>query len=287
MLDQPPKPVVFLHIPKTAGSTLYRIIETHYPWKNIYTIWQTGTLEEFKQLSPEELAKIEMLRGHFAFGLKQQLPATAAYFTILREPVDRVVSYYHFICRSPRHYCYQQVTQGQMSLEQFVTSQIDTLADNGQTRLLANLSSGHEIPFGQCTTGLLAQAKENLQTQMQVVGLTERFDETLFLLRAAFGWQKIRYSRQNVSTERKPATTLQPATRKAIQECNQLDIELYRFAETLFETQLDRLGEDLPQKLAAFRLANGRFQPLSHFLWELRKNPVRTYLRNLLERKRS
>ena len=287
MSEKPARPVVFLHIPKTAGSTLYRIIESHYRWETIYTLWQTGTLDEFQQLSPAALAKIEMLRGHFAFGLQQQLPETAVYFTILREPVDRVISYYHFIRRSPKHYCYEQVTQEKMSLEQFVTSQIDTLADNGQTRLLANLTTGHEVPYGQCTPDLLAQAKQNLQNRMRVVGLTERFDETLFLLRAAFGWQKIRYSRQNVSADRKPTAVLPPATLEAIQASNQLDSELYRFAETLFEAQLAGLGEDFPQQLAAFRAANGRFQPLTHFLWELRKYPVRTYLRNLFRGKRS
>lgn len=285
MTEQPGKPVVFLHIPKTAGSTLYRIIETHYRWESIYTMWQTGTLDEFKQLPPEKLAKIEMLRGHFAFGLAKQLPTTAAYFTILREPIDRVISYYHFVRRTPHHYCYQQVTKQNMSLEQFVTSHIDTLVANGQTRLLANLSHGHEIPFGSCTASHLAQAKQNLR-KMRVVGLTERFDETLFLLRAAFGWRKISYARQNVTTNRHPVTTLPASTRAVIQDVNKLDIELYQFAQTVFAEQLKKLGDDWPQELAAFQTSNDRFQPLTHLLWKLRKYPVRTYLRRLFQRDR-
>lgn len=280
------KPVVFLHIPKTAGSTLYRIIETHYRWETIYTMWQSGTLDDFKQLSPEKMAKIEMLRGHFAFGLHTHLPTTAAYFTILRDPIDRVASYYHFICRSPNHYCYQQVSQQNMSLEQFVTSQIDTLADNGQTRLLANLNSGHEIPFGQCTTDLLDEAKKNLCQHMQVVGLTERFDETLLLLKARFGWQKIYYSNQNVSANRQPLHTLPQSTLAALQACNQLDNELYLFAKTLFEEQLAQFGKGLHKQLATFRLQNGRWQPITHIQWALRKYPVRTYLRSLWKGKR-
>ncbi len=285
MPEQAAKPVVFLHIPKTAGSTLYRILESHYRWENIYTLWQTGTLDEFKQLSPAEFAKIELLRGHFSYGLAKNLPETAVFFTILREPIDRVISYYHFIRRTPHHYCHQRVTEQNLSLEQFITSQIDTLVDNGQTRLLANLAHGHEVPFGQLTAAHLAQAKQNLQ-KMQVVGLMERFDETLFLLRAAFGWQKIRYARQNVTSNRRTAAELPPATQAALQATNQLDVKLYQFAQTLFAEQLAQLGDDFPHQLAEFQVENGRFQPLTQLFWNLRKYPVRTYFRQLLEKVR-
>lgn len=280
--DFSPDRVVFLHIPKTAGSTLYRILETHYRWESIYTMWQDGTLDEFKALSTEQKMAIRLLRGHFGFGIRTLLPGPSEYFTILRDPTERVISYYHFVRRSPRHYCYERVTKDNMSLETFVTSRIDTLLDNGQTRLLANRESGHEIPFGSCTTALLDEAKHNLREQMKVVGLTERFDETLFLLQQAFGWRKLYYSRQNVSAGRSSQQALPPSTLATIQATNTLDTELYHFAEMLFEEQLAQFGDELPQRLADFRRANQRRQRLTHLLWELRKYPVRTYLRRLI-----
>lgn len=280
-MDEPSRtaPIVYLHIPKTAGSTLYRILENHYPFKNIYTIWQNGSLNDFKQLEPKKRASILLLRGHFGYGLSAHLPQKCTWFTILRHPIERTISYYHFIRRSPHHYCYDRVTQNNLSLEEFLTSQMDTLADNGQTRLLANLQTGHEIPFGQCTTETLNQAKHNLKANMAVVGLTEFFDETLLLLQKAFGWHNIYYSRQNVSRNKLSQAELPGSTLEIIHQTNQLDAALYQFAEQLFQEQWQKWGDDAA--LASFRRRNQQYAWLTDLRWQTRKFPLRTWVKRL------
>ncbi|HIP69944.1 MAG TPA: hypothetical protein EYH05_00935 [Anaerolineae bacterium] len=279
--DTAVSPAIFLHIPKTAGSTLYRILGNHYPFKNIYTVWQDGSLDEFKQLTPEQHTSIRLLRGHFGYGLVSCLPAESVWFTILRDPVERAISYYHFIRRSPRHYCYDRVTQNKLSLEEFLTGQIDTLADNGQTRLLANLETGHEIPFGQCSKEMLTQAKYNLQTNMAVVGLTEQFDETLLLLQKAFGWRNIYYSRQNVSRNKSSQTELPASTLEVIRQTNQLDTALYQFAEQLFREQWQKWGDDAA--LVSFRRRNRQYAWFTKLRWQTRKFPLRTRVKRLFQ----
>lgn len=278
--------VAFIHIPKTAGSTLYRILENHYRWDDIYTVWQDGTLDQFKQLSPMQKRNIRLLRGHVGLGIAAHLPGPTTYFTVLRDPVERVISYYHFIRRSPHHYCYELVTSRQMSLHDFVSSGADTLVDNGQTRLLANLETGHEIPFGGCDAALLDEAKANLAQRMAVVGLTERFDETLLLLRHHFGWRHIYYARQNVSANRTRRHSLSPDTLALIENANRLDTELYRFADRLFAEQVAQLGGRLPQNLRTFRQRNRRLGAAVNLYWSLRRVPVRTTARRLLQKVR-
>jgi hypothetical protein len=58
--------VVFLHIPKTAGTTLHRIIERQYKPGQLYSVGlvEGESLEELAKLDEVRRAEIRMLRGH-------------------------------------------------------------------------------------------------------------------------------------------------------------------------------------------------------------------------------
>jgi len=43
---------------------------------------------------------------------------------------------------------------------------------------------------------------------------------------------------------------------EAVEECNELDLELYRYAKKLFEEQIRRCGYSFAMELGAFRLVN-------------------------------
>ncbi len=97
---QPEQRIIFLHIPKTAGFTLQKIIERQYPPQSIYTLEPSNELEsirEFQSLDPAQRAKTRLLKGHLNMGQKlhEYLPQPVTYFTILRDPVERVLSHYY------------------------------------------------------------------------------------------------------------------------------------------------------------------------------------------------
>src|SRR5215469_1829692 len=93
-VDRAAEAVIFLHLPKAAGSTLNRLIEWEYPLFEMYSIdpvffeWSWGHLQH---LSKERLRRTRMFKGHMLFGLHAILPQPATYITVLREPVDRVI----------------------------------------------------------------------------------------------------------------------------------------------------------------------------------------------------
>lgn len=137
-----------------------------------------------------------------------------------------------------------------MSLHEFVTTAPYTEVDNDQTRRI----SGLEPEVGKCTRLTLERAKENLRRHFTVVGITERFDETLILLKRSFGWSdKLHYYPKNRNLGRPPVSSLSRETVRAIRERNELDVELHRFADELLEAAVSAQGASFHEELENFR----------------------------------
>ncbi|OED35520.1 hypothetical protein AB833_30355 [Chromatiales bacterium (ex Bugula neritina AB1)] len=102
-------PIIYLHIPKTAGTS-FRISAEHYfgPWNvlNDYGENSPNTSEDilnaFYSNNDIELLKSKgiekkFLTGHFSLGKYREVFPQSPVVTFFREPVDRVISeYVHF-----------------------------------------------------------------------------------------------------------------------------------------------------------------------------------------------
>jgi hypothetical protein len=257
-----PKPAIFLHIPKTAGTTLHDIIERQYAHDTIYTFGSDAhaAVKEFKNLSFAEREKIQLLRGHMAFGLHEFLPATNQYFTVLRDPVQRVISYYNFILRTPDHYLYEVVQTGNLSLFELLKSELPLMMNDAQVRLLSGVWG--DVGFGEVSRAMLQTAVRNLEQYFLVVGLTKEFDKTLFLLRKSLNWRSdTYYERKNVTRQGTNQRDLSVETIDLIKQKNQMDIALYQFARSLFIRQIKDQGLLFPFKVKVFQVRNW-WQPI-------------------------
>ena len=90
--------VYFLHIPKTAGTTLISIIDDHF---NLESILHEQVWNKLLLKMPETFSQFKLIRGHFGYGLYRILPKKPLFLTMLREPVDRTLSFYEHIRRDP------------------------------------------------------------------------------------------------------------------------------------------------------------------------------------------
>ncbi len=232
-------PLVFVHIPKTAGSPLIRILRRQY---GSDTGWLRGAHLNFYENPERCLAELEQLReswppeiravhGHLSFHLREYFPADARFVTVLREPVDRTLSHYaHLVSKGTQWGALSLPNRPPVpedaSIEECLSGGF--LPDNLQTRLL----SGTEPFEGDCTSETLDAAVENLQA-FPHLGVTERFDEFLCVLRAELGWRYLVYRKERVSEQRPQIGDLSAKTLRLVKEHNSFDLTLYERAARL------------------------------------------------------
>ena len=190
--------LIFLHIPKTAGTTLNRILEWQYNPVSIFTVDPhriRATVARFKKFPEQRRRRFRVVRGHLLYGIHEFLPQGATYITMLRDPVARVLSTYAFILRRPLHPLHRKLKAGRLGVEDLV--RMTPHRQNLQCRFISGIGVGPD-----CDERVLEVAKENLTRAFRIVGLCERFQESLCLMIAAFGWKVPFYTNRKVTKSR-------------------------------------------------------------------------------------
>lgn len=260
--------LVFVHIPKTAGTTLHKVISHQYRRGDILIRHDSdGPVSETLAGRAGELPKVVM--GHYSVGLHRHVPGVR-YITCMREPVSRLVSHYHYASGFPGHYLHEAIHRDKLDLAAYVGSGLAGELSNGMTRMLAGLDDVEQTNIGQAE---LDQAKENIERHFDAVILNERFDEGLLLIAERLGWATPYYLRRKVGRYPASATKPDAETRKVIEEWNAIDLELYRWAKARFESQA-AASPRLAERTAAFQSRNRGIGKLVFLGRELRRRMV-------------
>jgi len=229
--------MLFVHLPKTAGTSLRVGVAAFLGADRMaldYGPKQKATSKLVRRWLYEERKPgqfraafdrkgLKFLSGHIA------LSDYVGWFDLdniavfLREPVQRVISeYQHYV----RHYGYGR------SIEEFM----DTPAfQNKQARALAGIEPA----------------------DLGVVGITERYEESLQRLNEHFGWE-IPSRRENLGRDASLGDYNVTSTlRKRISQANAQDIELYDRACEIFDQPADSPPFSAAPAIGSFRVESG------------------------------
>jgi hypothetical protein len=233
----------FVHIMRTAGSVLRLRLINHLGDAAVYPTGVDGddplTPYLFVDHLRERLAargdQIRVITGHFPLCTVELIGGRFTTLTLLREPVDRTLSY----LRRQREI---ERSDGHASLEEIYDDPVrfHRLVHNHMTKMLS-LAPAEMTEGGLTRVELdrehLQRAKDAL-TRIDAVGFQERFEDFCDELRARFGWRLDEPKAMNTTAP----VEVPKSFRARIAEDNALDIELYEFAKQLLGNSVVGVG---------------------------------------------
>lgn len=226
--------LLFDHIYKTAGTSFWVFLQETFGKDMV-----SPQLKEMKFDSALSLYKDKLvICGHFGFIPGDCLPQGYVKATILRDPRERVLSEYFFIkedvCLSDASAEGQKIKQ-LSPREFFLDPQFALRYNNRQACHYASFF--HATPEMLPVEELLVLAKKGLD-QFDLVGTTERLPEFVDCFRKLYELpDDVHLKHINVTSRRKRLDELDPDLRAHIEAMNEVDLELWRYADTLFDTR--------------------------------------------------
>jgi hypothetical protein len=255
--------LAFTHIPKCAGTTMVYLLRRNFGWRHMDAI-AGDTPRRPPVYTPRDLRRdlriyplLRSVAGHYVqpFVDMEEFDDRLAWYTILRDPVRRFLSHYR-----------DNVRRGWAKDMGEWLAKTESYLPNSQVLWLAGVPD-------------LEAAKQVLTGKFRGVGLTERFDESLLILRQRLGLTGfgIWYGQpKNVAGPARPhddAPERIEEFREEILRRNELDQKLYEFVqEEVWPRQVaeyggaSRLQEDLVREMARRPSAGDRARGLHNVI---------------------
>lgn len=240
--------LVFVHVPKTAGTSAIEWIQRHYSFSEIlFEASQWSELRDlFQTRSADWFNGKRFIRGHFGSYIVKFFSPTNGYryVTVLRDPVERTISNFWHIKRSPDAGLYHLVKHHQFQLENFLEHPLTRpYASNYQVRNFAyeldrdygadlNLLRSNLVFPGDIGAAELTRAKSFLSS-IDAVGFSEDLSGFVNALSNRFGF----FTDDELGkyrSYRNESESISPALLDKIRDLNRLDIELYEWARARF-----------------------------------------------------
>jgi len=232
--------LVFIHIPKTGGVSVRNLLTTVFPEKDIHPVpigphmnkrafpypATTEHLHESTRMFRGSEKKLIM--GHYDMRIVQHLK-NPFIFAMVRHPVNRVVSYYRFFSKPRQHLKFTQEL-AKMSFDDFLNDR--TIQENQVQNAMSRFIDGvywNENPTNPDPHRLLMKAQ-----RINVLGLTERFGETIHLLESKANLH-FRVQLPHINQSPTAPINLTESQTNRIIEMNAIDMQLYKMAKERFE----------------------------------------------------
>jgi hypothetical protein len=226
-----------IRVMKTATTTLVRHAVDNFGRRGVYPVGGIDltpgdidpamSIPYLLNLPEERLAEIRVFIGHFPLIAYEMLGIECVTVTLLRDPIARIISHVVQAQRIPlyKDHSFEAIYEDPLLFPFFLHNHQAKYFCMRPGDRLSGIMDPIEIDDDR-----LALAKANLE-RIDVIGLTESFDEFLDEIRARFGWSIRPDVAENVSSQRWEPSA---AFRRRMEADNAADIELYEHARAYY-----------------------------------------------------
>jgi hypothetical protein len=214
--------IAFLHIPKTAGTSLVQALSGFYaPDERCFAYGLENPF--FVQSIENHLQSTSFVTGHFQFLDHLKPLHSFEIITFLRDPVARLLSHYNFIRSTPTHPMHRKLKLLSFDFKKFAYNSEFLNYKNYYTRLFSGITSD---PLDHIA---LEKAIHNFIENISFVGFTESYEQSLHDLSQCFKLQRIDYIHENTTSHRFLSSN-DSSLREFTQDFMSLD---YKFLDTI------------------------------------------------------
>lgn len=181
------KKIIFLHIPKCGGMSLRKELAANFQNEQVYTISGWNHDEMVKSVSnlKEQIWKknIKLIMGHIGLGIHKGLTLNDSeiiYISVMREPIERVVSLYKYIKQEARHELHMKCKE--LDFGTFI--RLPEIRDQ-----ISNVQYNHLINNPELDFELIEKTFSNLIDNKQlIVGTLENYNQIINIFNKEFGF---------------------------------------------------------------------------------------------------
>lgn len=237
----------FLHIPKTAGTSIFTLLRSVLGAEQVYQVRDVN----IDRPRAKAIQSFALIGGHLTYDQMQSYFEPERYrFTILRNPVDSFLSTYYFF-RSVEEVNRNLAVRNAKVLD--LAAYIEWLAG---TEEYLNISSAqtwyltgnglNKMPINE----RLDLAKKNLAS-LDFVGIVEHMADSIDLISLDCGWPAVKkIPRENVTVQRLRKEEVSSDILRRIREISGPDLDLYDYGLSLYEKKKRQLLRECVQRHA-------------------------------------
>ncbi len=251
--------LIFHHIGKTGGTSLRNIVKRNYPPGALQELYgpNRGSVDWYRHyyhaLNAEQKSSIKCIAAHsahFMIPVLEELAHPFQVFCLLRDPVDRVISWYHFALSvaetdnggagqvgrilKQRNWRIEDIyfNLGGGAENSSELHKCFKFFFNGQARTIL---APHVATEGLTYTATFPHFYEDklyaIIQQYYITGSQSRFKESVAYFAQRFGWQDISDVKENVTKTRAKLSELSKEITALIQKYNELDTKLHKISQ--------------------------------------------------------
>lgn len=174
--------IIFNHIPKTGGTSLLKFFQTIFGpdrcFRHRARDGRTGRISPgIESLSAGDLAGYRFIAGHFNYGNHRRIAGPVKYLCVLRDPVERLVSDYHYNRSAGR--ADLKAIANAMSFEDYVRAKIENPK--------SNMARSAQIEFVAGPGATPAGARRTVREEYLACCMTDQLDDLQRMLAQLYG----------------------------------------------------------------------------------------------------